>query len=59
MPCIPVGLNSGKVWPKNTFNKYPGKITISFLTPIQPGLEKEKFIEKLQTEIYREIDLID
>ena len=59
MPCIPVGLNSGKVWPKNTFNKYPGKITISFLAPIQPGLEKEKFIEKLQEEIYKEIDLID
>jgi len=59
MPCIPVGLNSGKVWPKNNFNKYPGKITISFLTPIQPGLEKEKFIEKLQAEIYKEIDLID
>ena len=59
MPCIPVGLNSGKVWPKNTFNKCPGKITISFLAPIQPGLEKEKFIEKLQEEIYKEIDLID
>ena len=59
IPCIPVGLNSGKVWPKNTFNKCPGKITISFLAPIQPGLEKEKFIEKLQEEIYKEIDLID
>ncbi len=59
MPCIPVSLNSGKVWPKNSFNKYCGKITISFLSPIQPGLEKEKFIEKLQTEIYKEIDLID
>ena len=59
IPCIPVGLNSGKVWPKNDFNKYPGKITISFLAPIEPGLEKEKFTEKLQTEIYKEIDLID
>ena len=57
--CVPVGLNSGKVWPKNDFNKYPGKITISFLAPIEPGLEKEKFTEKLQTEIYKEIDLID
>ena len=59
MPCVPVALNSGKVWPKNSFNKYPGKITISFLNPILPGLEKEKFIEKLQTDIYKEIDLID
>ena len=59
IPCVPVALNSGKVWPKNSFNKYPGKITISFLNPILPGLEKEKFIEKLETDIYKEIDLID
>ena len=59
IPCVPVALNSGKVWPKNSFNKYPGKITISFLNPILPGLEKEKFIERLQTDIYKEIDLID
>ena len=59
IPCVPVALNSGKVWPKNSFNKYPGKITISFLNPISPGLEKEKFIERLQTNIYKEIDLID
>ena len=59
IPCVPVALNSGKVWPKNSFNKYPGIITISFLNPILPGLEKEKFIERLQTDIYKEIDLID
>ena len=59
MPCIPAGLNSGKVWPKNSFKKYPGKITISFLPPIQSGMEKEKFLERLEAEIYKEIDLID
>ena len=59
LPCIPVALNSGKVWPKNKFNKYPGKITISFLNPINSGLEKEKFINKLETDIYNEIDSID
>ena len=59
LPCVPIALNSGKVWPKNSFNKYPGNITISFLNPIEPGLEKNKFLEKLQTDIYKEIDLID
>ena len=59
LPCVPVALNTGKIWPKNNFNKYPGKIIISFLDPILPGLEKNKFIEKLQTTIYNEIDLID
>ena len=46
LPCVPVALNTGKIWPKNSFNKYPGKIIISFLTPIEPGLEKEKFLSK-------------
>ena len=59
LPCLPVALNTGKVWPKNSFNKYPGNITISFLNPIEKGLEKNKFLEKLQLEIYKEIDLID
>ena len=59
MPCIPVALNSGKVWPKNSFNKYPGKVTISFLEPIKPGLEREEFLKKLENDIYKEIDLLD
>tara|TARA_Y100001970_G_scaffold61926_1_gene79072 strand:+ start:990 stop:1697 length:708 start_codon:yes stop_codon:yes gene_type:complete len=59
LPCIPVALNTGKVWPKNSFNKFPGKITISFLSPIEPGLNKEQFLKKLQQNIYREIDLLD
>ena len=59
LPCIPVALNSGKVWPKNSFNKYPGNIIVSFLNPIEPGLGKDEFLEKLQSEIYKEVDLID
>ena len=59
LPCVPVALNTGKVWPKNSFNKYPGKITISFLEPIKPGLNKDEFLKKLQLIIYNEIDLID
>ena len=59
LPCLPVALNTGKVWPKNSFNKYPGIIIISFLSPIETGLEKDKFLEKLQKDIYNEIDLIN
>ena len=59
IPCVPVALNTGKVWPKNSFSKFPGKIIISFLSPIEPGLQKEQFVERLQTDIYNEIDLID
>ena len=42
--CVPVALNSGKVWPKKGIIKYPGKITISFLEPIKPGLNKNQFV---------------
>ena len=59
LPCVPVALNTGKVWPKNSFNKYPGNITISFLSPIEPGLSKEDFLKKLQNIIYKEIDFLD
>ena len=54
LPCIPVALNSGKIWPKNSFIKYPGDIHISFLQPIQPGLEKTLFLKILEEKIYSE-----
>lgn len=53
--CVPIALNSGKVWPKNGIIKYPGKITVSFLEPIKPGLNKEEFIKSLEMKIYDEI----
>ena len=56
LPCIPVALNSGKIWPKNSFIKYPGDIHVSFLEPIYPGLEKNIFLKTLQGKIYSEID---
>ena len=55
IPCVPVALNSGKVWPKYGIIKYPGKITVSFLKPIKPGLNRDDFIKNLETEIYDEI----
>ena len=56
IPCIPVALNSGKIWPKNSFIKYPGDIHISFLEPIEPGLEKTIFLKILEKKIYSETD---
>ena len=53
--CVPVALNSGKVWPKNGIIKYPGKITVSFLEPIKPGLNRNDFIKNLEMKIYNEI----
>jgi len=56
--CIPVALNSGKVWPKHGIIKRPGKITVSFLAPIEPGLNRDDFIKNLEKKIYDEIENI-
>ena len=56
--CVPVALNSGKVWPKHGIIKNKGKITVSFLKPIEPGLNRDDFIKNLETKIYNEIENI-
>ena len=56
LPCIPVALNTGKVWPKNSFIKSSADIHFSFLEPIMPGKEKNVFIKELEDNIYTEID---
>tara|TARA_Y100000590_G_scaffold117599_1_gene134426 strand:- start:1259 stop:1924 length:666 start_codon:yes stop_codon:yes gene_type:complete len=53
--CVPIALNSGKVWPKHGIIKNSGKITVSFLEPIKPGLSRDDFIKNLETKIYDEI----
>ena len=55
LPCVPVALNTGKVWPKNSFMKYAGDIHISFLEPIMPGKDKNDFIKEIEDKIYSEI----
>ena len=54
MACVPVALNSGKVWPKNSFLKYNGDIIITFLDPIEPGKDRKEFMEELENKIYME-----
>jgi len=56
IPCIPVALNTGKIWPKNSFMKYAGDIHISFLEPIMPGIDKNEFLNELERKIYLEIE---
>ena len=59
LPCIPVALDTGKIWPKNSFLKYSGDIHISFLEPIEPGRERNIFIDELEKKIYSAIDKFD
>jgi len=51
IPVIPMALNSGLLWPKNSFIKKPGVITIEFLPPIMPGLPRAEFMARLRNEL--------
>tara|TARA_B100001765_G_scaffold193777_1_gene142305 strand:+ start:24 stop:731 length:708 start_codon:yes stop_codon:yes gene_type:complete len=53
--CIPIALNSGYVWPKKGIIKYPGKIIISILEQIKPGMNRDEFTKNLEDKIYNEI----
>ena len=54
--CQPVAINSGYTWPKNGLKKIKTTLIISILKPIEPGLDKEIFLKKLQNRIYLELD---
>ena len=53
--CVPIALIAGSVWPKKGNIKHSGKITISILEPIKPGLKKDDFVKNLEDKIYSEI----
>ena len=50
-PIIPVSLNSGRLWPRNSFIKKPGLITVTFHEPIEKGLSREEFVKRLEEQI--------
>ena len=57
--CQPVAVNSGYTWPKHGLKKCNKILTISILKSIEPGLDKEIFLKKLQNDIYSELDFLD
>jgi len=57
--CLPVAINSGRVWPKKNTIKSNKSITISILNYIDPGLDANNFINKIEKNIYDELDIID
>ncbi|TKT75287.1 1-acyl-sn-glycerol-3-phosphate acyltransferase [Aquamicrobium sp. LC103] len=50
VPVVPVAHVAGLFWPRRRFLRYPGVIHARFLPPIEPGLEKEAFLERLIAE---------
>ena len=57
--CQPIAINSGKTWPKKGFKKVNTILIISILNPIEPGLERDVFLKKLENVIYSELDILN
>lgn len=51
VPVVPVALNSGLFWPRKLMHKQPGIITVEYLEPIEPGLDRKIFMSKLAARI--------
>ncbi len=51
LPVVPVALNSGLFWGRQSFLRRPGVITVQFLPPIPPGLPREAFMSTLHETI--------
>jgi 1-acyl-sn-glycerol-3-phosphate acyltransferase len=47
-PVVPVALNSGVFWSRRSFVKWPGRIVVEFLPPIEPGFERAAFMAELE-----------
>jgi 1-acyl-sn-glycerol-3-phosphate acyltransferase len=47
-PCLPVALNTGLYWSRRGFTRRPGVAIIEYLPVIEPGLDREAFLAKLQ-----------
>ena len=56
--CQPVAINSGYVWPKKGKKSSHKTITVSILAPINAGIEKENFLQNLESKIYNELNLL-
>jgi len=50
-PCLPVALNTGLYWRRRGLVRRPGVAVIQFLPAIDPGLDKETFMRRLQATI--------
>lgn len=60
VPTVPVALNSGLFWGRRSIGmKRPGIITLEFLPPINPGLERSVFMDRLQTSINTATDRLE
>lgn len=53
LPVVPVAVDSGRLWPRNSFLKRPGVVTFRFGDVIQPGLDRDAVEAIVHAEINR------
>ena len=51
LPVVPVAIDSGKVWPRRSFVKRPGTVTMRFGEPIPPGLPRQEIEARVHAAI--------
>jgi 1-acyl-sn-glycerol-3-phosphate acyltransferase len=51
VPVVPIAINSGLFWPRKLMHKHPGTITVEYLDPIEPGLDRKTFMKLLADRI--------
>lgn len=56
---IPIALDSGRVWPRNSWLKFPGRVRVRFLEPIKPGLTRKQFMSTLEHQIESEVAILE
>ena len=59
LPVIPIALNSGRVWGRNSWLKRSGRIEVEFLPPIAPGLPRKDFMAALESAIETRMAVLD
>ncbi|SFB36719.1 1-acyl-sn-glycerol-3-phosphate acyltransferase [Collimonas sp. OK607] len=58
-PVVPIAHNAGECWPKNSFIKKPGLITVSIGKPIYPeGMDSNELMAKVENWIESEMRVI-
>lgn len=57
-PCVPAATNVGLFWPRKGIYRHPGVAVVEFLDPIEPGLPRQVFLDRLQEAIETRSDAL-
>ena len=56
---VPIALNSGHVWGRNSWTKRAGRIEVEFLPAIAPGMARRDFMASLESAIETRMAVLD